>query len=967
MAEQATTEDVVMALVREVAAEMHPGRPLPADAGPDSPLDRDFALDSLGRLELAGRIEDAFGVSLTEERIANAETPRDLMAAVGGSADRAVPLSPAASTTPPSATGPEARGTVSLPGQARTLLDVLDFHAAATPDRLHIRLYDEDCEKGGPGATLTYGELREAARRVAAGLAAEGLKPGEAVALMLPTGTDYFAAFFGVLYAGGVPVPIYPPPRISLISDHIRRHFSILANCRARGLIAGPEMASVATLLKGGVETIGWVTTVAELGQGTDVPPLPAVAPGDIAFIQYTSGSTGQRKGVVLSHDNLLANVRAMGRALRATGDDVFVSWLPLYHDMGLIGAWFGSLYHGVELVIMSPLRFLARPERWLNAVHRFGGTLSASPNFGFEACVKRISDDKLDGLDLTSLRVVCNGAEPVSPATIERFVERFGPCGFKRTAMFPVYGLAECSVGLAFPPLDRGPRIDHVDRRALSRDGEARPVDADDETAQPVVGCGLALPGHLMRVVDALGHDMPGRHEGSLQFQGPSATAGYFRNAEATADLIDGPWRNSGDRAYLVDGEVFITGRAKDMIIRAGRNIYPQELEDAVGEIEGVRKGNVAVFASADPASGTERLVVLAETRRFDAATEERITRAVEAHAVDLTGQPPDDVVLARPNTVLKTSSGKVRRAACREAYEKGLLGKEGAPPWLQVMRLSLMTLVPTLRRGTKAVLASLYAAYFGAVTAVIAPPAWGLIAILPQSLAWPLARAACRLILGLAGIGVKVDGGDRLPPPGEPVIYVANHGSYLDGFVLALALGRPVAFVAKRELLGHWVPRILLTKLGCLFVERFDREKGLEDARHLVDEARAGRALMFFPEGTFTNRPGIMPFQLGAFTAAAEAGAPVVPIAIRGTRRILVDGSWFPRRGRIRAAIGAPIVPDTTPDGTWQQALTLRAAARTHILTHAGEPDMAMDRAALLDQRVTEEPAASPDNGGR
>jgi len=950
-----------MALVREVATEMHPGRPLPADAGPDSLLDRDFALDSLGRLELAGRIEDAFGVTLTEERVANAETPRDLMAAVGGAADRVETPPPAAAAAPLPTDEPGARGSVSLPGQARTLLDVLDHHAAETPERLHIRLYDEDCEKGGPGATLTYGGLRDAARRVAAGLLGEGLKPGEAVALMLPTGIDYFAAFFGVLYAGGVPVPIYPPPRISLISDHIRRHFSILANCRARGLIAGPEMAPVATLLKGGVETIGWVTTVVELGQGRDIPPLPAVAAGDIAFIQYTSGSTGQPKGVVLSHDNLLANVRAMGRALRATGADVFVSWLPLYHDMGLIGAWFGSLYHGVELVIMSPLRFLARPERWLKAVHRFGGTLSASPNFGFEACVKRVSDDKLQGLDLSSLRVVCNGAEPVSPATIERFVERFGGCGFKRTAMFPVYGLAECSVGLAFPPLDRGPRIEHVDRRALSRDGEARPVDARAAGAQPVVGCGLALPGHRIRVVDALGHDLPERHEGRLQFLGPSATAGYFRNAEATAGLIDGPWRNSGDRAFLADGEVFITGRAKDMIIRAGRNIFPQELEDAVGDIEGVRKGNVAVFASADPASGTERLVVLAETRRFDAATTERITRAVEAHAIDLTGQPPDDVVLTRPNTVLKTSSGKVRRAACREAYEEDLLGKEGAPPWLQVLRLSLMTLVPTLRRTTKAAAASLYAAYVYAVAGLVAPLAWALIAVLPQSFAWPLARAACRLILGLAGIGLKVDGRNKMPGPGEPVIYVANHASYLDGFVLTLALGRPVAFIAKRELLGHWIPRILLSKMGCLFVERFDREKGLEDARHLVEETRAGRALMFFPEGTFTNRPGIMPFQMGAFTAAAEAGAPVVPVAIRGTRSILVDGSWFPRRGRIRAAIGDSIAADETAGNTWKQALALRAAARTHILNHAGEPDMAMDRADLLDQGPAKDHQAS------
>jgi len=244
---------------------------------------------------------------------------------------------------------------------------------------------------------------------------------------------------------------------------------------------------------------------------------------------------------VILTHANLLANVRAMGRALQVTSDDVFVSWLPLYHDMGLIGAWFGSLYHGVELVIMSPLKFLARPERWLYAIQRFGGTITASPNFGFAFCTKRISDEKLEGLDLSSLRVICNGAEPVSPQTIKRFAEHFASFGFRKTAMMPVYGLAECSVGLAFPPLDRGPRVERIQREAFSASGNALAAAEDDDTALAFVGCGRALPGHEMRVVDAAGHELPERREGQLQFRGPSATAGYLHNPEQTAELMDG------------------------------------------------------------------------------------------------------------------------------------------------------------------------------------------------------------------------------------------------------------------------------------------------------------------------------------------------------------------------------------------------------------------------------------------
>lgn len=943
-----------MALVHAVAKELHPGRPLPPDIGLDSLLDHDFALDSLGRLELAGRIEDALHVTLTEAHIANAETPRDLIMAVIG----AMGAGERANLKPPQALAPsalkaaliESGGTVTIPKDVQTLTEMLDHHVAENADRLHIRIYNDECEKGGAGETLTYRQLQNGAKLVAAGLMERSINPGDAVALMLPTGRDYLFAFFGILYAGGVPVPVYPPARISQISDHIRRHFGILANCRARALITTEETRNVATLLKGGVETIRAVTTVDELSQDTAIPPLPVIAPGDVAFVQYTSGSTGQPKGVILTHANLLANIRAMGRALRVTSDDVFVSWLPLYHDMGLIGAWFGSLYHGVELVIMSPLKFLARPERWLFAIQRFGGTITTSPNFGFEFCVKRIAEEKLEGLDLSSLRVACNGAEPISPQTIERFIERFAPYGFNRTAMMPVYGLAECSVGLAFSPLGGGPRIERIQRETLRASGNALVAALDDNTAQAIVGCGRALPGHQIRVVDAASHELPERREGRLQFKGPSATGGYLHNAQRTAELMDGDWLDSGDMAYMADGEVFITGRVKDVIIRAGRNIYPQELEEAVGEIEGVRKGNVAVFASPDPASGTERLVVLAETRRFDEQSRTRITRAIEELSIDLTAQPPDEVLLAPPNTVLKTSSGKIRRAASREVFEKGLVGKKHAAPWVQVLRLSLLMMVPTWRRAFNAVAATLYATYGWAVAGTLGALAWLLIAVAPKSWRWPLAWGTIRLALTLCGISFIVKGRERLLDPTTPVVYVANHGSYLDGFVLALAIRRPVSFVAKRELLSHWASRILLTRLGARFVERIDREKSIADAKRLAEGAKSGAALVYFPEATFINRPGILPFQMGAFSAAAEAEIPVVPIAIRGAREILVGSSWFPRRGRIRVTIDHPVSSPPDIGGVWQQALFLRSTARAYILAHTGEPDMSVERADLL-----------------
>jgi acyl-CoA synthetase (AMP-forming)/AMP-acid ligase II len=401
------------------------------------------------------------------------------------------------------------------------------------------------------------------------------------------------------------------------------------------------------------------------------------VAPDDTALLQYTSGSTGAPKGVVLTHANLLANIRAMASATAASTDDVFVSWLPLYHDMGLIGAWLGSLCVGFPLLVMSPLSFLARPVRWLRAISDHAATLSAAPNFGFELCVRRIAAADLAGVDLSSWRIAFNGAEPVSPSTLERFVARFEPYGLRPGALAPVYGLAEAGVGLTFPPPGREPVVDRIDRRALTHAGAAVPASPDDATAQRVVACGRALPGYEVRIVDTLGHLVGDRHEGRVEFRGPSATAGYYRDPEATRRLFDGGWLDTGDLGYTAGGDVYVTGRVKDIIIRAGRNLHPDELEEVVGAVPGVRTGCVAAFASADPEAGTERLVVAAETHLTDASARDALHAAIVDAAVDVLGTPPDEVVLLAPRTLPKTSSGKIRRAASRDRYERGELAQ--------------------------------------------------------------------------------------------------------------------------------------------------------------------------------------------------------------------------------------------------------------------------------------------------
>ena len=918
----------VLEVVRALAAELHPRR-APAPLTLDSTLERDLGLDSLARVELLARLERASGVRLPESLLLSAETPRDLWRALAA-AVRAPALAPETTVAPP-----VLAAAMAAPETADTLWAVMDWHVQAHPDRPHIFLLTES----GAEEEIRYSALAREAEAIAAGLQARGLRPGQTVAIMLPTGRDYFTSFFGVLAAGAIPVPIYPPVRASQIEDHLRRHARILANAQAVALITVPEAKPLAQLLRLLLPNLAWITAAADLAAAGAALTRPLLRDSDIALLQYTSGSTGHPKGVILTHANLLANIRAMGDAVRAGSSDVFVSWMPLYHDMGLIGAWLGSLYYAIPLVVMSPLTFLARPERWLWAMHRHRATLSGAPNFGYELCLRRITDADIHGLDLSAWRFAFNGAEPVSPDTLRRFSARFAPCGFKPEAMAPVYGLAECAVGLSFPPPGRRPVIDRVQREALMRAGRAVPAAPEDATALEFANCGQPLPGHELRVVDATGHEIGEREEGRLEFRGPSATSGYFHNPEATRRLFHDGWLDSGDLAYLAGGELYITGRVKDVIIRAGRNIYPHELEEAVGNVAGIRKGCVAVFGTRNHVSATEKLVVLAETRETEQAARARLRAAVNTAVLDLIGAPPDDVVLAPPRTVLKTSSGKVRRAASRELYERGNLGAPPAAVWRQVARLLWSGAIPQLRRTLRTAAQLAFAAYTWILFWLLAPFVWLIVVAVPRP-AWArgCVRFAARWFIRLSGTPLRVHGLERLPP--TPCVLVANHASYIDGIVLAAALPGSYSFVAKREFIGSFVARVFLRRLGAEFVERFEPSGGVEDTRTLVAAARTGRALVFFPEGTFTRTPGLRPFRLGAFVTAAQAGVPLVPVALRGTRAILRDGQWFPRRGAVMLTIGAPFTPASTD---WQAALKLRDAARAHILRHCGEPDLA------------------------
>jgi len=923
--------DALLEQVRELALEMHPRRVRSLRLTLDSALDRELGFDSLSRAELILRLERAFGVSLPEQLLAGAETPRDLWRALqaGKVAGHPAPGAQAREVSLDELAG--------VPHTAGTLPEMLDWHVLSHPQRPHVYLYGE----GDESESITYATLADGARAIAAGLQAGGLLPGQSVAIMLPTGRDYLFSFFGILLAGGIPVPVYPPLRPSQLEDHLRRHAGILANAQTVQLITVSEAQHVGRLLKGQVDSLREVVTPQQLATTAAAFSSPRIRAQDIAFLQYTSGSTGQPKGVILTHANLLANIRTMGEAMQTDSTDVFVSWLPLYHDMGLIGAWLSSLYFGMPLVLMSPLAFLSRPARWLSIIHRHRGTLTAAPNFAYELCLSKVEDSHIEGLDLSSLRLAFNGAEPVSPNTVRRFSQRFSRYGFRPQVMAPVYGLAEAAVGLAFPPLGRGVLIDRIHREPFATLGKAIPADASAVQVLEFVACGQPLPGYQIRIVDTAGRELPERQEGRLEFQGPSATSGYLRNPEATRRLFDGAWLDSGDLAYVAGGDVYLTSRVKDIIIRGGRNICPYEVEEAVGDIPGIRKGCVAVFGSLDPASGTERVLVVAETREREADTLEAMEAQVRAVATDLLGMPPDETVLAPPHTVLKTSSGKIRRAALRELFETGRIGQQHAV-WWQFVRLTLDSLRPRLRSVWRKLSDTGYAAYAHFIFWLLAPPVWLLVVLLPgASGRWSLMRTGARLLFRLAGVPLRVEGLGRLPRD-QACVIVANHASYLDGIVLVAALPIEFSFVAKAELDRQFIPRRFLRRIGTVFVERFDKQRGVADARRTVQTVQAALPLVFFPEGTFTRMPGLLPFHMGAFAAAAEAGVVVVPVTIHGSRSLLRADSWFPYRGVVRVSVGAAI---RSEGADWAAAVKLRDAIRAALLANLGEPDLAQE----------------------
>jgi amino acid adenylation domain-containing protein len=561
-----------------------------------------------------------------------------------------------------------------------TLLHLLSERASEAPD---FRLYTFLEDREGDERSITQAALDAKARRIATALQAVAA-PGERVILLYPPGLEYISAFLGCLYGAMAAVPAYPPDPTRL-ERTLPRLRAIVKDARATVVLTIASIAAMKDFLFAQAPDLGELRWIA-----TDVIPegserawqRPDIGTGTLAFLQYTSGSTGTPKGVMLSHGNLLHNLGLSAHAFRLRRESIGVFWLPPYHDMGLIGGILGPLYTGFTAALMSPLTFLRRPYRWLQAISRFRATVSGGPNFAYDLCVRRIGPEEASTLDLSSWTLAFSGAEPIRPETLDRFVETFGPRGFRRERFYPCYGLAEGTLIVSGGEPSEPPILQVVDARALERH-RVEPVPPEQPEARAVVSCGRSLLDQRLVIAhpETLAR-CPQGTVGEVWVKGPSVALGYWQQPEETArvfearlsDTGEGPFLRTGDLGFLLGEELFVTGRLKDLVIIRGRNCYPQDIEQTVERCHpALRAGNVAVF-SVEVAS-EERLVVVQEADPRKLTDLDEVVAAVRRVVAETHELPLYALVLIEPGSIFKTSSGKIQRRACRAAYLAGEL----------------------------------------------------------------------------------------------------------------------------------------------------------------------------------------------------------------------------------------------------------------------------------------------------
>ncbi len=572
-------------------------------------------------------------------------------------------------------TPPDTQLPVRLDALPDTLLDCARHLADQAADRPALTLVL-------PGATrtFTYREFFAHAAQYAHALEKAAIAPGDLVVLVLQHGEDVLFAFWGAMLLGAVPsiMPFLTP---KLDPDHYYASIrSLVELSSVKAVITYADMQPALDQHLAGVPALNAILTIDDLepeGQLADYLDRAPADPAATAFLQHSSGSTGLQKGVMLSHGAVLNQIAAYSDVIRLTPQDVVISWLPLYHDMGLIAGFIMPLVQGIHLVLMSPFHWVRDPQILLRSIQAHRGTLCWLPNFAYNFLATRIRRSALDDLDLSSLRALINCSEPVRHASHQAFSDRFADCGLSAAALATCYAMAENTFAVTQSAIGTPPAVDVIERAALMEQRLARPADGTGRPSTVMVSCGRPIPHTEIRIVDAERRDLPERHVGEVALRSNCMLSGYYRRPEATAQVIDGGWYYTGDLGYLAGGELYITGRQKDLIIVGGKNIYPQDIEHIVDEVPGVHPGRTVAFGVPNDALGTEDIAVVCEVETEDPDARARITRDIRARIAQTTDVMAHYVHLVEPMWLLKTSSGKIARAANRQKFLENVLGQ--------------------------------------------------------------------------------------------------------------------------------------------------------------------------------------------------------------------------------------------------------------------------------------------------
>jgi len=557
-----------------------------------------------------------------------------------------------------------------------TLLDCARHLAEQAADRTALTLITPDGTH-----TITYREFFNQAARYARALEKAGVQPHDLVVLVLQHGDDVLYAFWGAMLLGAIP-SIFPFLTPKLDPDHYYESVRALVELsEVKAVITYPDMQPSLENHLAGISTLGAILNVNDLepeGQLSDYLDRAPSRPEDTAFLQHSSGSTGLQKGVMLSHGAVLNQVIAYSEAIRLSPDDVIASWLPLYHDMGLIAGFIMPIVQGIHLVLMSPFHWVRDPQILLRAIHDHRATLCWLPNFAYNFMATRVRKSALEGIDLSSLRAVINCSEPVRHESHVTFAERYLPFGLRPEALATCYAMAENTFAVTQSEIGIPPTVDVIDRKMIMENRIAQPVDGTDNPTISMVSCGRPIPNTEIRIVDAERRDLPERQVGEVALRSDCMLTGYYHREDATAQAMQDGWYFTGDLGYIADGELYITGRQKDLIIVGGKNIYPQDIENILNDIPGIHPGRVVAFGVLNEQLGTEDIAVIGETETDDPEAQAAIIKEIRARIAQTTDVMAHYVHLVGPMWLLKTSSGKIARSANRQKFLEEVLGKQ-------------------------------------------------------------------------------------------------------------------------------------------------------------------------------------------------------------------------------------------------------------------------------------------------